>query len=55
MVPIPAALPHTLADNRRVFALQLFHHPHHPIPVQTGDLPDLRIRQTCFAVLGPLP
>jgi len=52
---ISAALPHTLADNRGLFTLQLFHQPQHLMPVQTGDLPDLRIRQTGFAVLGPLP
>jgi hypothetical protein len=42
---ISAALPHTLADNRRLFTLQLFHQPQHLMPVQACDLPDLCIRQ----------
>ena len=54
-IPIPTALSHTLADNRRVLTLQLFHQPHHLISVQTRDLPDLRVRQTDLAVLGALP
>lgn len=39
----------------RIFFLKLLHQPHHLISVQTGDLPDLRIRQTGLVVLGPLP
>ena len=54
-IAIPTALSHTLADNRRILALQLFHQPHHLISVQMRDLPDLCVRQTGFAVLGPLP
>jgi len=50
---LPRPLP--LKVDVRLLLLELLHHPHHLMPVQVGDLPDLRIRQTSIAAHRALP